>query len=307
LCLWTKGTVVVVFITIVTSNILPSTTTVSQSSHLQACQQGLPTANQRRAVATSFQEETYLKYGNADIVVPLLQEDQQIPRSETQLQGGSSNIPFLQQHQHNPESAYISYDQAAVTPSDPIFSTYEYAHDDIPGCVETVDQDHVLLSAPSPVLTEASRSVVAQDDAAMFSSPSTRLTSLDDWDIDGLGTLTTSIRETFLPSQFVTDSFRQCEELSFGCDQCQEVFQRRGELSKHNNRIHNRRYKCLYEGCLQKPFGLKADLQRHITAIHSTEKVAIQCLVDSCIEEFSRKDNMLRHVKNKHPGNEPSR
>jgi uncharacterized Zn-finger protein len=49
---------------------------------------------------------------------------------------------------------------------------------------------------------------------------------------------------------------------------------------------------------MQKPFGFEADLQRHILAKHSTEgKAAIRCLVDGCREDFSRKDNMLRHIK----------
>lgn len=76
--------------------------------------------------------------------------------------------------------------------------------------------------------------------------------------------------------------------------------------SKHINRIHEKRSRCPYEGCPQKPFGFEADLKRHIQAKHAAVgKADVKCLVNGCVEKFSRKDNMLRHMRKRHPGVSP--
>jgi hypothetical protein len=62
------------------------------------------------------------------------------------------------------------------------------------------------------------------------------------------------------------------------------------------------RSKCPYDGCLRKPFGFVADLNRHIQAKHSAgvDEATVKCLVFGCMEVFSRKDNMRRHMRKKH-------
>lgn len=107
---------------------------------------------------------------------------------------------------------------------------------------------------------------------------------------------------------------------TLGCIECLMVFQRRCDLkyvmkidlcinsrtdfmfSKHTRRTHARPFTCPIYGCRQPAFGLKTDLRRHLRTVHRKEGSIpkIGCTVLGCSKTFSRKDNMLRHVKSGH-------
>jgi hypothetical protein len=85
---------------------------------------------------------------------------------------------------------------------------------------------------------------------------------------------------------------------SYPCSKCNETFRLPGELNKHWNRKHEKRFSCTAQGC-DKAFNLKADLNRHIKSIHEV-RAEIPCEYVGCLESFSRKDNMRRHMKEEH-------
>ncbi|OAL00313.1 hypothetical protein IQ06DRAFT_143447 [Phaeosphaeriaceae sp. SRC1lsM3a] len=89
---------------------------------------------------------------------------------------------------------------------------------------------------------------------------------------------------------------------TLGCIECLMVFQRRCDLNKHTRRTHARPFTCPIYGCRQPAFGLKTDLRRHLRTVHRKEGSIpkIGCTVLGCSKTFSRKDNMLRHVKSGH-------
>jgi uncharacterized Zn-finger protein len=80
--------------------------------------------------------------------------------------------------------------------------------------------------------------------------------------------------------------------------------------SDHNNRKHNRRFKC--SRCDRPAFHLKADLKRHLATTHAKDldqkplKV-FRCPNIGCSipeKEFYRRDNFRRHVKSCSKGKE---
>ncbi|KAF1842062.1 uncharacterized protein K460DRAFT_398151 [Cucurbitaria berberidis CBS 394.84] len=85
----------------------------------------------------------------------------------------------------------------------------------------------------------------------------------------------------------------------FKCVVCEDAFSHQYELNKHKFRKHERRFQCSISGCGQSAFSLKADLKRHIRTVHSSKEypLAINCYFQGCPKEFSRKDNMMRHVR----------
>lgn len=62
---------------------------------------------------------------------------------------------------------------------------------------------------------------------------------------------------------------------------------------------HNRPTKCTHCGYAT---GYPRDLRRHMEAWHpkTVSKCGVTCPVESCRKEFTRPDNMRRHLKNKH-------
>ncbi|KAG9192942.1 hypothetical protein G6011_11676 [Alternaria panax] len=173
--------------------------------------------------------------------------------------------------------------------------------------IEAVDQDNTVSNDYQLALNEfANLSAVQNIDAISF-TPSTPFTPPYDVWADWLETPATSLLGNTPPYSPIADSLTQSEESDFICYICQECFDRRCDLNKHINRVHNKRARCPYEGCTQAPFGFEADLQRHIAAKHSVERKAeIKCTAHGCEEKFSRKDNMLRHMRKQHPGKKPS-
>jgi uncharacterized Zn-finger protein len=81
------------------------------------------------------------------------------------------------------------------------------------------------------------------------------------------------------------------------CTQCGAVFKRMVDLNDHINRKHNRRFHC---PICNSAFHLRADLNRHLTIHNNRHSEAIKvhhCPNSACYQSFSRKDNLLRHMK----------
>ena len=89
--------------------------------------------------------------------------------------------------------------------------------------------------------------------------------------------------------------------LGFQCNYCEKSFDMAYKRTRHVDRKHDRRFQCTFESCKQPPFGLKADLDRHVRNKHAGKnQKLLLCLIDGCTRTYKRKDNMLRHRRNKH-------
>jgi hypothetical protein len=71
--------------------------------------------------------------------------------------------------------------------------------------------------------------------------------------------------------------------------------------------LSNGRFKCNEDACARKTFGRAAELRRHITTTHATDKPQFWCYVPSCARSasgnkkpFSREDKLASHIRNMH-------
>jgi hypothetical protein len=110
-------------------------------------------------------------------------------------------------------------------------------------------------------------------------------------------TPSSSVDFTYTPSRSSSPSMPPPPN-SYSCSKCNETFRLQGELNKHWNRKHVKRFSCTAQDC-DKAFHLKADLNRHIKSKHEVQ-AGIPCEYVGCLESFSRKDNMRRHMKEEH-------
>ncbi|KAH7400538.1 hypothetical protein DE146DRAFT_781025 [Phaeosphaeria sp. MPI-PUGE-AT-0046c] len=96
-----------------------------------------------------------------------------------------------------------------------------------------------------------------------------------------------------------SSSSRSPQALLLECTECKDTFKRFCDLNRHMVSIHIRPFKCPELGCQQRPFGLKADLKRHMSTVHcmKSSSSGIKCSFDGCSRKFSRQDNMRRHAK----------
>ncbi|KAL2259270.1 hypothetical protein VTK26DRAFT_7117 [Humicola hyalothermophila] len=80
---------------------------------------------------------------------------------------------------------------------------------------------------------------------------------------------------------------------------CNAVLSRRAALGQHK-RCHNKKYRCRVPGCTAQ-FATIADRGRHeATKKHGGDQI-IKC--PYCRKRYTRKDNMTRHLKDKHLNN----
>ncbi|KAF2028043.1 hypothetical protein EK21DRAFT_114246 [Setomelanomma holmii] len=84
----------------------------------------------------------------------------------------------------------------------------------------------------------------------------------------------------------------------YACSTCDLAFRTSGQLIKHRHRKHERRFLCLEPACIA-AFHLKKDLERHVTSKHD-DMVRTECVLIGCGKTFTRKDNMLRHMRKDH-------
>lgn len=108
-----------------------------------------------------------------------------------------------------------------------------------------------------------------------------------------------NISETESPSHFATTPETACD-LKYACPNCNSSYRTPGQLSSHNNRMHNLRFVC--SNCDAK-FGLKSDLERHKHTKHKKlfgPLATFCCTNEGCAtpgKKFHRKDNFRRHVE----------
>ena len=82
------------------------------------------------------------------------------------------------------------------------------------------------------------------------------------------------------------------------------IFYSRDAFYTHVKNMHTDPLLCSVEGCTyRKPFGRQSDLKRHKESVHSEQRKFI-CPVQSCdikYKDFSRKDHLLKHMREMHP------
>jgi uncharacterized Zn-finger protein len=151
---------------------------------------------------------------------------------------------------------------------------------------------------PSTLVTEgrqAAASVSTPDTSSTPSTPSTEGTDSCS-NASQSPTASSSVDFTFTPSRSSSPTMPRSTN-SYSCSRCNETFRLQGELNKHWNRKHEKRFSCTVQGC-DKAFNLKADLNRHTKTKHEVQ--VIPCEYDGCSKIFSREDNMKRHIREEH-------
>ncbi|KAH7067283.1 hypothetical protein BKA63DRAFT_115240 [Paraphoma chrysanthemicola] len=85
------------------------------------------------------------------------------------------------------------------------------------------------------------------------------------------------------------------------CSDCALTFRTSGQLNKHRNLKHIKRFPCHEPKCTA-AFNLRADLRRHIASVHADRygTVRVECSVAGCRKSFTRSDNMARHLRKGH-------
>ncbi|KAH7083963.1 hypothetical protein FB567DRAFT_95668 [Paraphoma chrysanthemicola] len=85
------------------------------------------------------------------------------------------------------------------------------------------------------------------------------------------------------------------------CSDCALAFRTNGQLNKHRNLKHIKRFSCREPQCTA-AFHLTADLRRHVASVHADRygTVRIECVVAGCRKSFTRSDNMARHLRTWH-------
>jgi hypothetical protein len=68
---------------------------------------------------------------------------------------------------------------------------------------------------------------------------------------------------------------------------------------KHFSTVHERKHCCTFSDCKIKPFGLRADLLRHMKAVHKSCKDQY-CHINDCRRAFVRRDHLVRHLRSVH-------
>jgi uncharacterized Zn-finger protein len=83
----------------------------------------------------------------------------------------------------------------------------------------------------------------------------------------------------------------------YPCETCGRICDTQGTLNQHISRIHLRRFAC---HLCDRTLTLRADLARHMHTCHQIGGVTYDCSVEGCIYKATRKDNLLRHIRNVH-------
>jgi len=79
-------------------------------------------------------------------------------------------------------------------------------------------------------------------------------------------------------------------------------FKSLGALHRHIKNFHDEPLICVVPNCLhKKPFVRPADLRRHVNSVHpDSDDTKYPCQIDSCGVTCSRKDYLVKHLREKH-------
>ncbi len=80
------------------------------------------------------------------------------------------------------------------------------------------------------------------------------------------------------------------------CEECGKEFQKKNKLNRHIRETHSndKPYKC--EDC-GADFKRNSHLTRHKKLKHTEEPKAFKCSIDDCLQKFSTKQHLDRHIK----------
>jgi hypothetical protein len=79
-------------------------------------------------------------------------------------------------------------------------------------------------------------------------------------------------------------------------------FKSLGALRRHIKNFHDEPLICVVPNCLhKKPFARPTDLRRHVNSVHpDSDDTKHPCQIDSCGGTYSRKDYLVKHLREKH-------
>ena len=86
-----------------------------------------------------------------------------------------------------------------------------------------------------------------------------------------------------------------------GCDS-KAKFKSLGALQQHIRNVHDKPLICEIPNCsYKKPFARPTDLRRHVNSAHPDYcDTKYACKIDSCGAQYSRKDHLVKHLREKH-------
>ena len=85
---------------------------------------------------------------------------------------------------------------------------------------------------------------------------------------------------------------------SHKCPRCEATFVREENMITHKAAIHDKSLPLLKCEICEKVFKRRGALNRHVREVHERKvKVAYDCPVSTCHDEFARKDNLERHLR----------
>lgn len=86
-----------------------------------------------------------------------------------------------------------------------------------------------------------------------------------------------------------------------GCNS-KAKFRSHGALLQHIRNVHLQPLICEIPNCShKKPFTRPTDLRRHVNSAHSdSNHTKYACEIDSCGAQYSRKDHLVKHLREKH-------
>ena len=86
-------------------------------------------------------------------------------------------------------------------------------------------------------------------------------------------------------------------ERNHKCPICEAMFVREENMITHKAAIHDKSLPLLKCQVCEKVFQRRGALNRHVREVHERKvKVAYDCPVSTCHDEFARKDNLERHI-----------
>lgn len=86
-------------------------------------------------------------------------------------------------------------------------------------------------------------------------------------------------------------------ERNYKCPRCDLTFVREENLVNHTAAVHDKSVPSFRCDICEEVFNRRGNLRRHVKEVHERKvKIAYDCPVSTCHDEFARKDNLERHL-----------